>query len=309
VHGVLILDKPRGVSSAAAVNKVKKALRASRAGHGGTLDPMATGVLAVCLGAATKIAPYLLADDKEYEAEGMLGFETDTLDATGDVIATREVNVTREALEAAITARRGEQDQMPPMYSALKQQGQRLYRLARVGEVVERAVRRIRIDRLELVDFASPRFTVSIACSKGTYVRSLVADIGADVGAGAHLTALRRTRSGRFSIAQAVSLADVEAGTCDIAAALVAPRDAVDLPCVTVHGDQITTIRNGVQVPLDRMGAEGHERFQLVDDAGRMLAICHAHEGKVIYDRVLAELMTQSVLAMGAAADSDDDNP
>ncbi|HEY4059966.1 MAG TPA: tRNA pseudouridine(55) synthase TruB, partial [Kofleriaceae bacterium] len=161
MHGVLIVDKPRGVSSAAAVNKVKRALGASRAGHGGTLDPMATGVLAVCLGAATKIAPYLLADDKEYEAEGKLGEETDTLDATGYVTETRDVNVTRDALERAIEGRRGEQDQVPPMYSALKQQGERLYRLARGGEVVERAARRIRIDRLELMELSLPRFTVS----------------------------------------------------------------------------------------------------------------------------------------------------
>ncbi|CAN5907836.1 hypothetical protein BH11MYX2_BH11MYX2_35610 [soil metagenome] len=292
------------------MNKVKHALRVSRAGHGGTLDPMATGVLAVCLGAATKIAPYLLADDKEYEAEGLFGVETDTLDATGTVTATREVNVTREAFECAIAGRRGEQDQVPPMFSALKQQGERLYRLARGGEVVERASRRIRIDRLELTEFASPHFTVSIACSKGTYVRSLVADLGTDVGAGAHLTALRRTRSGRFSLAQAVTLAEIEAGTCDIAAALISPSNCIELPAVTVRGDQITTIRNAVQVPLDRMGAEGHERFQLIDEDGRMLAICHAHDGKVIYDRVIADLLTLSQLSMAAAADdSSDDNP
>ncbi|HEY4056750.1 MAG TPA: hypothetical protein VGM39_09075, partial [Kofleriaceae bacterium] len=222
--------------------------------------------------------------------------ETDTLDATGYVTETREVNVTRDALERAIEGRRGEQDQVPPMYSALKQQGERLYRLAREGEIVERAARRIRIDRLELLQFESPRFTVSIACSKGTYVRSLIADLGADVGAGAHLTALRRTRSGRFSIAQAVTLADVEAGTCDLTAALVAPRVAVELPEVVVRGDQITTIKNGVQVPVERMGVGEHERFQLVDDAGRMLAICHAEDGKVFYDRVLADLLAQSLL-------------
>ncbi len=176
---------------------MKRALRADRAGHGGTLDPLATGVLPVCLGAATKLAQYLLADDKAYDAEGLLGIETDTLDRTGRVVAEHDVHVTRDALLAAIAARTGEQDQVPPMYSAIKQGGVRLYEKARAGEDVERAPRRIRIDALELLAFEPPRFRVAIACSKGTYVRSLVADLGTDVGCGAHLTELRRTAQER----------------------------------------------------------------------------------------------------------------
>jgi tRNA pseudouridine55 synthase len=292
VHGVLVVDKPRGMSSAACVDKVRKAVGASRAGHGGTLDPLATGVLAVCLGAATKLASYLLADDKAYEAEGHLGVETDTLDRTGVVTRTREVgaaDVVKASLLAAIAARRGEQEQVPPMYSALKQGGERLYDLARAGVEVERAPRKIRIDRLELTRFEPPAFSLAIDCTKGTYVRSIVADLGNDVGCGAHLTELRRTRSGRFSLDRSITLADVMAGA-DISRVLVAMREAVTLPEVIVRGDQITSIRSGVQLPVDRMGAENFERFQFVDEAGRMLAVAHAVEGKVIYDRVFPEM-------------------
>ena len=279
-HGVLVLDKPQGLSSAAAVDKVKRALRVERAGHGGTLDPMATGVLAVCIGEATKLASYLLADDKGYVAEGLLGVETDTLDRTGAVTATREVAVTREQLLAAIAARTGELDQIPPMFSALKQDGRRLYQRARAGEVVDRAPRRIRIDRLALVAFDPPHFTVEIACSKGTYVRSLVADLGTDVGCGAHLTALRRTRSGRFSIDQAVPLDQVGQAT------LIPLAAATDLPPLSAPDELLGKIRNGVQLPVSTFGTEKHERFQLLDVRGRLLAICHVEEGHVVYDRV-----------------------
>jgi tRNA pseudouridine55 synthase len=280
VHGVLVLDKPEGLSSALAVDRVKHALRVKRAGHGGTLDPMATGVLAVCIGEATKLASYLLADDKQYIAEGHLGVETDTLDRTGVVTQRRDVHVTREALLAAIALRMGEQDQVPPMYSAIKQDGVRLYRLARAGEEVERAARKIRVDRLELTAFEPPRFTLEIACSKGTYVRSLVADLGTDVGAGAHLTALRRTRSGRFSLAQATTLDQVEH------AVLVPLTAATDLPMITIPVDKERHARNGVQFTLAQLGAENLTQFQMLDPAGALLAIVHAEDGHVVYDRV-----------------------
>lgn len=280
MHGVLVLDKPEGLSSAHAVDRVKHALRVKRAGHGGTLDPMATGVLAVCLGEATKLASYLLADDKAYLAEGLLGVQTDTLDRTGVVTERREANVTREALLAAIAARTGEQEQVPPMYSAIKQDGVRLYRMARAGEEVERAPRKIRVDRLALTAFDPPRFSLDIACSKGTYVRSLVADLGADVGAGAHLTALRRIRSGRFTIAQAVTLDQVERAT------LVPLPQATDLPSITIAPEKERHARNGVQFTLAQLGAENLTQFQMLDPAGALLAIVHAKDGHVVYDRV-----------------------
>lgn len=287
IHGVLVIDKPAGMTSAAVVEQVRRTLGLARAGHGGTLDPIATGVLPVCVGAATKLAQFLLADDKAYEAEGVLGVETDTLDRTGRVVAERAIVVTREALLAELAARLGEQDQTPPMYSAIKQGGVRLYDRARSGEVVERAPRRIRIDRLDLLAFEPPRFRIAIACSKGTYVRSLVADLGSALGAGAHLGELRRTRSGRFTIAQAVTLDRLSAAA---AAALVPPERATDLPCVTVPRAVAMQVLSGLQRPPEVFGVIGLEQFQILDEDSRLLAVAHAEGGRTIYDRVFPEL-------------------
>ncbi|MGN6110674.1 MAG: tRNA pseudouridine(55) synthase TruB [Kofleriaceae bacterium] len=293
LHGVLVLDKPEGLSSATAVERVKRMVGADRAGHGGTLDPIATGVLPICLGVATKLAQYLLADDKAYEAEGLLGIETDTLDRTGQVIAEQPVEVTEAALRAAIARRIGEQDQIPPAFSAIKQGGVRNYHRARAGEQVERAARRIRIDQLELIAFEPPRFRVAVACSKGTYVRSLIADLGADVGCGAHLTALRRTRSGRFSIAQAVALDQIP--RLDLASHLVPLTEATDLPIIAVPEALVDPVLAGVQLSPEALGLVASEdpeppRYQLVDGDGTLLAIAHcrvgAARGKVVYDRV-----------------------
>jgi tRNA pseudouridine55 synthase len=287
VHGVLIVDKPAGVSSALAVDRVKHSLGVRRVGHGGTLDPLATGVLAVCLGGATKIAQYLLADDKEYVADGLLGVETDTLDRTGTITAQREVTVTREAMLAAIAAHTGELEQIPPMFSAIKQDGVRMYTRARAGEEIERAPRKIRIDRLELVMFEPPRFRIVIACSKGTYVRSLVADLGTAVGAGAHMTELRRTRSGRFTIDMAIRLDRV--GVDDLGPHLIAMSAATNLPSVVAAAALHPQIRSGLQLPVEVFTAEKLERFQLVAEGGRLLAIVHVEEGTVLYDRVFPD--------------------
>lgn len=286
IDGVLILDKPAGMSSARAVDLVKRALNADRAGHGGTLDPLATGVLPVCLGQATKLAQYMLADDKEYEAEGLLGVETDTLDRTGRVVNERPVAVTREAMLAACRAHLGEQAQVPPMYSAIKKDGVESYKRARRGEEVELVPRAVRIDRLDLVAFEPPRFKLSIACSKGTYVRSLVADLGTDVGCGASLTELRRTRSGRFSIADAVSLDDIEAPATR--ERIIPLLGATDLPTVVIPPELLAQVRNAIQLPIAELVAEPPARFILLDIDRRPIAIAHAEEGRVVYDRVLA---------------------
>jgi tRNA pseudouridine55 synthase len=284
LHGVLVVDKPTGMSSATVVERVRKALGVDRAGHGGTLDPIATGVLPICIGAGTKLAQYLLADDKAYEAEGVFGRETDTLDRTGSTVAEHAVDVTRDALVAALANRLGVQDQVPPMFSAIKQGGIRMYKRARAGEHVERAARRIRIDRLELLAFEPPRFRIAIACSKGTYVRSIVADLGTDLGCGAHLAELRRTRSGRFTLAQAVAYDRIAGG------ALIPPHEATDLPTVTAPHAVIDQIFNGLQLPIETWGPIIAERFQLVDGRGRLLAIAHGDAGKTVYDRVFPEL-------------------
>src|SRR5512140_795532 len=267
-----------------AVERVRRDLRIDRAGHGGTLDPIATGVLPICVGAGTKLAQFLLADDKAYEAEGVLGIATDTLDRTGRVISERAVHVTRDALASVLAAHLGEQAQIPPMYSAIKLGGVRLYQRARAGEDIERAPRQIRIDRLELLAFDPPRFTIAIACSKGTYVRSLVADIGDELGAGAHLAELRRTRSGRFTLDQAVTLDRLAEAT------LIPPAQATDLPPVTVPRALVAQVYSGVQLPVTAFGADGLERFQLVDETGRLLAIAHPQAGRTVYDRVFPEL-------------------
>jgi tRNA pseudouridine55 synthase len=280
MNGILVLDKPAGMSSASAVDAVKKRLGAARAGHGGTLDPLATGVLPICLDEATKLAQYLLADDKAYEAELLLGVETTTLDRTGTVTATRPVAVTREQFLAALARRTGEQDQVPPMFSAIKQGGKRLYHHARAGIEVEREPRRIRIDSLELLHFDPPHARVAIACSKGTYVRSLIADLGTDVGCGAHMTELRRTRSGAFTLAQAHDLDRLDNPQ------LVAMTEATRLPKVTAAADLVPRIRSGVQLPPELFAAPKDVRFQLLDETGALVAVAHVEAAKVVYDRV-----------------------
>jgi len=289
VNGVLVLDKPPGMSSAAAVDHVKRALRAKRAGHGGTLDPIATGVLAICLGEGTKVAQYLLADDKAYRAELVLGRITDTLDRTGIVIEERDASgVTRAQVEAALAGRRGEQDQVPPMFSAIKQDGVRLYKQARRGVEVERAPRRIRIDRLELVAYEGTRVTLDIACSKGTYIRSLVDDLGRDLGCGAYLAELRRTRSGLFSIDQAQQLTALDATR------LLPIEHVLRLPAVTVTSDLVPFVRSGLQLRLDQLPPIPESpQFQLIDEAAKVVAIVHADAGKIIYDRVFPVLTSR----------------
>lgn len=211
VHGVLVLDKPHGFSSNAALQKVRWLLNAEKAGHTGSLDPLATGVLPLCFGEATKFSQYLLDADKGYSTVAQLGITTTTGDAEGEVLERRAVAVDEAAIQAALPAFRGQIEQIPPMYSALKRDGQPLYKLARAGEVVEREARSVTIARLELLALQEDRATLEVACSKGTYVRTLVEDLGARLGCGAHVAELRRTQAGPFGLAQAISLEELEA--------------------------------------------------------------------------------------------------
>ncbi|MDQ7915784.1 tRNA pseudouridine(55) synthase TruB [Pseudomonas sp. 102515] len=211
VHGVLVLDKPRGFSSNAALQKVRWLLNAEKAGHTGSLDPLATGVLPLCFGEATKFSQYLLDADKGYSTVAQLGVTTTTGDAEGEVLERRAVAVDAAAIQAALPAFRGQIEQIPPMYSALKRDGQPLYKLARAGEVVEREPRSVTIARLELLALQEDRATLEVACSKGTYVRTLVEDLGALLGCGAHVAELRRTQAGPFGLAQVISLEELEA--------------------------------------------------------------------------------------------------
>jgi tRNA pseudouridine55 synthase len=210
LDGILVLDKPRGPTSREACTRAARALGASKAGHGGALDPQATGVLVLCLGRATRLFDALQAGTKEYEAAVALGVATDTLDAAGRVLAERPVpRLDAAAIEAALARFRGEIRQVPPMFSALKRGGRPLHRLAREGVTIEREPRTVTIHALELLSFEASLLRLRVECSKGTYVRSLAADLGETLGCGAHLAALRRTRSGPWTIAEAIALEDL----------------------------------------------------------------------------------------------------
>ncbi len=210
IDGVLMLDKPVGLSSNTALQKARRALNAQKAGHTGTLDPFASGLLPLCFGEATKFSADLLHADKEYVASIKFGETTTTADVEGEIIETRPVDFTEEQLHKALESLTGEIDQIPPMYSALKKDGVRLYELARQGQEIEREPRRVTVYELELLSFNKPEAVVRVKCSKGTYVRVLGEDIGKILGCGAHLTALRRTKIADIDISEAVSLQDFE---------------------------------------------------------------------------------------------------
>lgn len=198
--GILLLDKPQGLTSFSAMRRVQRLLGAQKAGHTGSLDPLATGMLPICLGEATKFAQWLLADHKTYLATGLLGVTTSTGDAWGEPLVHRDAtHCTQAAIEAVLPAFRGEIEQIPPMYSALKYQGQPLYRLARKGKTVERMARRVCIQELSLLQSERASFSVRVHCSKGTYIRTLIEAIGEALGVGAHVTQLHRVSVEEFS--------------------------------------------------------------------------------------------------------------
>lgn len=215
IDGALLLDKPVGLSSNAALQKAKRLFGAAKAGHAGTLDPLASGLLLVLFGEATKFAGPLLDADKEYLATLKLGERTATGDAEGKVLETKEIKIAESQVLAVLDRFQGEIEQVPPMYSALKHEGTPLYRLARRGQEVERTPRRVRISELELIKLEGASLELRVVCSKGTYIRVLAEDIGAALGCGAHLSALRRTGSGRFRLEHALSFEDLEAMTAE----------------------------------------------------------------------------------------------
>ncbi|MCC6337545.1 MAG: tRNA pseudouridine(55) synthase TruB [Myxococcales bacterium] len=286
MNGVLVVDKPQGLTSFDVVRLVRRALGVKKAGHTGTLDPLATGVLPVCVGDATRIAQFITEATKAYDATVRLGITTDTLDAEGKVEQQRPVPpVTRELLEVALSRFRGAFPQTPPMYSAVKVNGRRLYELARAGEQVERAPRLVTVFELTLRDFSADELKLSVRCSKGFFVRSLAADLGEALGCGAHLTALRRTQSGPFTLAQALPLAEVQAKGPALAACLVSLADAlVDVPELVVGAAEAERVRHGglVEVPASLAGL-----FQVLGPARELLALADAERGRLRYRRVL----------------------
>lgn len=229
MEGILLVDKPRDHTSHDVVARLRGKLKMKRIGHAGTLDPMATGLLVILVGKATKVSQYLVSLDKEYEGTIELGKVTDTQDADGEVMETRPVPPLTEAeLLSTVKTFLGDQYQMPPMYSAIKIDGQPLYKAARKGEDVEREPRFIRVMSWDVLRFASPQIDFRLRCTKGTYVRTLAHDLGAKLGCGAHLSALRRTATDKFTVAQALTLDQIQALTLpEIEKRLIPAREAV----------------------------------------------------------------------------------
>ncbi|ENO90504.1 tRNA pseudouridine(55) synthase TruB [Thauera linaloolentis] len=259
VDGVLLLDKPQGMSSNGALQAARRLFNAAKAGHTGTLDPMASGLLPLTFGEATKFSQMLLDADKTYEAVVQLGIETDSGDADGTVLATHPVDVDRARLDAVLGRFRGDIEQVPPMYSALKRDGKALYEYARAGVEIEREARRVSIHALDLLAFADTRFTIRVACSKGTYIRSLAMDIGSALGCGAHLCALRRTRIGPFGLDGAVTLDALEGCAPEARDGMLAPADALVAvyPECRLDAEQARGLLQGRVLTLDRTGVEG----------------------------------------------------
>lgn len=286
LNGLLVIDKPKGITSFDVVRDVRRALNIKRVGHTGTLDPMATGVLPLCLGESTKVAQFITEATKAYDATVKLGATTDTLDADGKVLVTRPVPaLTAERIEAVLAKFRGTQLQTPPMYSAVKVDGKRLYELARAGQEVERAAREVTVFELVLRDFSADELKISVRSSKGFFVRTLGADIGEDLECGAHLTALRRTHSGPFSLAQAIPLATLVNQPQLAEGALVSPADAlVDIPALRLTAAESSRARHGGVVEV-QAGVTG--LLRVFDDTGALLAIAEAVKGRLSYRRVL----------------------
>ena len=295
VHGVLLLDKPLGLSSNDALQKAKWLLRAEKAGHTGTLDPMATGVLPLCFGAATKFSQLHLDADKTYEAVAKLGVKTSSGDAEGEVVATRPVpaQVDLLALQAKFT---GPQRQVPPMTSALKKDGKALYEYARAGQEVEREPRDITVHSLVVERLAAGELRLVARVSKGTYIRTLGEDIGEAIGCGAHLTALRRVATGPFGIAQCVTLAQLEPMAEEERLARLLPVQALlpDHTRVTLAPEDAGRFLSG----LRRRGPWPDAQHAAVfgREPGALLGTAHIRAGELIPGRLLAPTEIQQIL-------------
>lgn len=287
MNGILIIDKPAGITSHDVVYKVRRALKTKRVGHTGTLDPFATGVMVILVGQATRLAQFLDKDVKEYEAVVRFGFATDTGDVTGSRLADRGSRIEeissllgRTDWDEVLAGFRGEIEQVPPMHSAKKVDGKKLYELARKGETVERKAVKIVINRLEILESAirDPQSAIDtlrirVACSAGTYIRTLAEDIGRKIGTGAHLTELRRTAAGKFSISQAISLEEL-AELEEPASRLIPMEDAVDhLSKIELNEDRAAKTRNGLSTRVFDVSYADGDAVQMLDETKTLIAI------------------------------------
>lgn len=273
ISGVLVVDKPVGLTSHDIVQIIRNGTNIRRAGHTGTLDPRASGVLVVLLGPAVRLSEYVSASDKRYQAVLRLGTRTDTYDAEGTVLESSPVNITEEQFKESLAKFVGEIEQVPPPYSAIKVQGRRSYDLARSGEEVELAPRKINVYNLELLEWASPEAVIDVYCSSGTYVRSLAHDVGEDLGCGAHLIGLRRTKSGRFSLRDAVPLSKLrdafEKGNWY--QYLIPAAEALsEWPAVELTSQEVDAIRHGNRIPAD---ASIGNQARGVSEQGELVAL------------------------------------
>jgi tRNA pseudouridine55 synthase len=295
VHGVLLLDKPEGISSAQALAKAKWLLNAEKAGHTGTLDPFATGLLPLCFGEATKFSSDLLDADKKYEATIRLGVTTTTGDPEGEVLETREVSVERAQIESVLAQFRGPIDQVPPMYSALKRDGKPLYAYAREGKTLEREARAVTIHELELVSFASPDIRIRVRCSKGTYIRVLGEDIGHALGTGAHLIALRRIGVGNLLVADAMTIDALAALSETDRKGRLLPADSLlsELIPVVLPPELASRFMQGQRLALGKEGLDfpsgGFERVKVLDATRMLLGVARlSAEGMLQPERLVS---------------------
>ena len=280
MNGVIIIDKPKGKTSHDIVGILRKKFGTRRVGHTGTLDPLATGVLPVCIGNATRAADMLIESDKKYRATFLLGKRSDTLDIQGQITEENEVTVTDDDVRRVIAGFIGEQDQIPPMYSAIKKGGKKLYDLAREGIEIEREPRRINIYSIDICDIALPTVTIDVHCSKGTYIRSLCDDIGTKLGCGAVMTELRRTYTAGFAIEDAYTIEKLD--KIEDLSGTLKPTDSLflSLPEIHLNERQEKSITNGVRMTW-RNGKEG-ESYRVYAHDGRFLCISRLEDMRLV---------------------------
>lgn len=288
MDGLIVIDKPCGKTSHDMVYFVRRLFGIKKAGHTGTLDPDASGVLPVCIGRATKAADMLTASDKAYRAQLVLGMTTDTLDASGEILTEQPVTAAKEEIENTIKSFIGEIDQIPPMFSAIKQGGKKLYELARSGITVEREKRRVTIYNIEIIETDTENYTVTIdvSCSKGTYIRTLCEDIGAKLGCGAYMNTLVRTKSAGFTLENAYTPEHLmqmkESGTLENA---VIPVDMLFKDCkkAVLNGFLAEKAKNGVKIR--RSGLNEGEIYRIYGENGEFLCLSRYTDGALVLEK------------------------
>lgn len=276
--GFLNIDKPLRATSHDVVASLRRGLKLKKVGHAGTLDPLATGVLVICLGGATRLSEYVMQSTKRYRARVHLGVTTDTYDAEGQIQQVRDAaHITRDAVQSSLNSFLGNIQQIPPMYSAIKQSGRKLYDLARSGETIERQPRAVRIDSLEILEWSLPEFVLDVTCSAGTYIRSLAYDLGEALGVGAHLSGLIRLASGSFTVDHAVAL-DTLLSDENWQHHIIPPRIALsNWPAITLSAEDIRNIRKGHSVSIENIPSGGLAFAYSV--AGDLVAVIRVEDG------------------------------